>query len=94
MMNETGNFPGQAWLWLYTLWYQVPPMNQSSNGDVEVWAIMMALTVMLALVPFIPGLRSIPRWLGIYRLIWRSHYRSLGPEILAQMPPGQQPLRR
>ena len=24
MMNETGNFPGQAWLWLYTLWYQVP----------------------------------------------------------------------
>ena len=41
MMNETGNFPGQAWLWLYTLWYQVPPMNSSSNGDVEVWAIMM-----------------------------------------------------
>ena len=94
MMNETGNFPGQAWLWLYTLWYQVPPMNQSSNGDVEVWAIMMALTVLLALVPFIPGLRSIPRWLGIYRLIWRSHYRSLGPEILSQMPPGRQPLRR
>ncbi len=24
MMNETGSFPGQAWLWLYTLWYQVP----------------------------------------------------------------------
>ena len=44
MMNETGNFPGQAWLWLYTLWYQVPPMNTSSNGDVEVWAIMMVLT--------------------------------------------------
>ena len=32
MMNETGNFPGQAWLWLYTLWYQVPPMNTSSSG--------------------------------------------------------------
>jgi len=25
MMNETGNFPGQAWLWLYTFWYQIPP---------------------------------------------------------------------
>jgi hypothetical protein len=87
MMNETGNFPGQAWLWLYTLWYQVPPMNSSDNGDVEVWAIMMALTVLLALVPFIPVLRSIPRWTGVYRLIWRSHYRSLGPDALAQLPP-------
>ena len=25
MMNETGNYPGQAWLWLYTMWYQVAP---------------------------------------------------------------------
>ena len=24
MMNETGAYPGQAWLWLYTFWYQVP----------------------------------------------------------------------
>jgi len=76
MMNETGNFPGQAWLWLYTMWYQVPPMNQSSNGDVEVWGIMMLLTVLLALVPFIPGLRSIPRWTRVYRFIWRRHYRT------------------
>jgi hypothetical protein len=76
MMNETGSYPGQAWLWLYTLWYQVPPMNHSSNGDIEVWAIMMALTVILALVPFIPGLRSIPRWTRVYRLIWRRHYRA------------------
>jgi hypothetical protein len=94
MMNETGNFPGQAWLWLYTMWYQIPPMNTSSNGDVEVWAIMMVLTLLLALVPFIPGLRSIPRWLGIYRLIWRNHYRSLGPDALSQLPPGRRPLRR
>jgi hypothetical protein len=77
MMNETGNFPGQAWLWLYTLWYQVPPMNSSSSGDLQVWAIMMILTLVLALVPFIPGLRSIPRWSRIYRLIWRQHYRDL-----------------
>jgi hypothetical protein len=94
MMNETGNFPGQAWLWLYTMWYQVAPMNSSSNGDVEVWAIMMALTVLLALLPFIPGLRSIPRRLGLYRLIWRDHYRSLGPDILSQLPPGHQSGRR
>jgi hypothetical protein len=77
MMNETGSYPGQAWLWLYTLWYQVPPMNASPNGDLEVWAIMMGLTLLLVLVPFIPGLRSIPRWTRIYRLIWRVHYRDL-----------------
>ena len=93
MMNETGNFPGQAWLWLYTMWYQIPPMKTSSNGDVEVWAIMMALTVLLALVPFIPVLRSIPRRVGIYRLIWRDHYRSLGPDISSQLPPDRQPRR-
>ena len=55
MMNETGSYPGQAWLWLYTLWYQVPPMNTSRNGDLQVWAIMMVLTLVLALLPFIPG---------------------------------------
>lgn len=77
MMNETGNYPGQSWLWLYTLWYQVPPMNNSPNADLQVWAIMMALTIILALVPFIPGLRSIPRWTRVYRIIWRQHYREL-----------------
>jgi hypothetical protein len=24
MMNETGSYPGQVWLWLYTFWYQIP----------------------------------------------------------------------
>jgi hypothetical protein len=27
-------------------------------------------------VPFIPGLRSIPRWIPIHRLVWRNYYRS------------------
>ena len=77
MMNETGNYPGQAWLWLYTFWYQIPPFNSSGNGDVLVWALMMLLSVVLLLVPFIPGLRSIPRLTRVYRLIWREHYHSV-----------------
>ncbi len=76
MMNETGNFPGQAWLWLYTMWYQIEPYSSSGNGDALVWGTMMLLTLLLILVPFIPGLRSIPRWTRIYRLIWRRHYGS------------------
>ena len=27
MMNETGNYPGQPWMWLYTFWYQVKPFS-------------------------------------------------------------------
>lgn len=77
MMNETGQYPGQAWLWLYTLWYQVPPANTSDNGDILVFAFMIGLTALLALVPFIPGLRSIPRWTRVYRIIWRTHYREV-----------------
>jgi hypothetical protein len=83
MMNETGNWPGQAWLWLYTMWYQVPPMNTSSNADLEVWAIMMVLTLVLILLPFIPILRSIPRWTRLYRLIWRRYYREFGSPRVA-----------
>jgi hypothetical protein len=74
MMNETGNFPGQAWLWLYTFWYQISPFNTSDNADAQVWAIMALLSLVLVFVPFIPGLRSIPRVVPVHRLIWRHHY--------------------
>ncbi len=33
VMNETGSYPGQPWLWLYTLWYQIPGWNHSANID-------------------------------------------------------------
>ncbi len=75
MMNETGSYPGQAWLWLYSMWYQVPPYNTAPNADLLVVLTMFALTFLLAFVPFIPILRDIPRWLPIHRLIWRDYYR-------------------
>lgn len=74
MMNETGLYPGQTWLWLYTLWYQLPPFNQVSYGDLLVVLMMLLLTTLLFLVPLIPGLRDIPRWIPIHRLIWRRFY--------------------
>jgi len=49
MMNETGNYPGQAWLWLYTFWYQISPFKNSGNADAEIWVIMMVLTLALIL---------------------------------------------
>ena len=76
MMNETGRYPGQAWLWLYTFWYQIPPFSSSPNADALVWGLMMVLSAALVLLPFIPGLRSLPRRLGVHRLIWRTWYHS------------------
>jgi hypothetical protein len=77
MMNETGRYPGQSWLWLYTLWYQIPPFNTASNADLLVVLTMGVLSTLLLLVPFIPGLRDLPRWMGLHRLVWREHYRFL-----------------
>jgi hypothetical protein len=78
MMNETGSYPGQAWLWLYTLWYQVAPFNASGNADALVWGLMLVLTLLFVFVPFLPGIRDIPRLIPIYKLIWRRHYRQQG----------------
>jgi hypothetical protein len=86
MMNETGRYPGQTWLWLYTVWYQVFPFNSDSgflglnagNADLGIIILMTVLTIALALVPLIPGLRDIPRWVPIHRLIWRRYYSRRG----------------
>jgi hypothetical protein len=77
MMNETGSYPGQVWLWLYTFWYQIKPFSTSANADILVMAVMGVLSLALILVPFLPGVRDIPRWIPIYRIIWRDHYRAL-----------------
>ena len=77
IMNETGSYPGQVWLWLYTFWYQIKPFSTSTNADILVMAAMGVLSLALILIPFIPGIRDIPRWIPIHKLIWREHYRSL-----------------
>jgi hypothetical protein len=75
MMNETGSYPGQVWLWLYTLWYQVEPFKASANADILVMMMMGFLSLAFICIPFLPGIRSIPRRIPIYKLIWREHYR-------------------
>jgi hypothetical protein len=76
MMNETGSYPGQVWLWLYTFWYQIKPFSTSTNADILVMAMMGALSLAFILIPFIPGVRDVPRRIPIYKLIWRDHYRT------------------
>ena len=76
VMNETGSYPGQPWLWLYTLWYQVPGFSSSANVDLIAVYLTGAATLLLLAVPFIPGLRDIPRVLPVHRLVWRNWNRS------------------
>jgi hypothetical protein len=75
VMNETGSYPGQPWLWLYTLWYQVPGFSTSANVDLIAIYMTGLATVLLLCVPFIPGLRDVPRIVPIHRLVWRSWNR-------------------
>jgi hypothetical protein len=72
VMNETGSYPGQPWLWLYQLWYQLPGFRTSANADLIAIYLTGAATVVLLLIPFIPGLRDIPRWVPVHRLVWRD----------------------
>ncbi len=84
MMNETGRYPGQAWLWLYSFWYQIPPFNNEeskpigANADAYIMILMGGLSLGLILIPLIPGVRTLPMRIPIHRGIWRQYYQENG----------------
>ncbi len=89
MMNETGSYPGQQWLWSYSVWYQLPVFNNDNpdntfaqtltdNADAIIFFIMMLVMIVFIFLPFVPGLRSIPRWIPVHRLVWRQYYAEYG----------------
>ena len=88
VMNETGSYPGQPWLWLYTLWYQVPGWKSSANVDLIAIYMTGGLTLLLLAVPFIPGLRDIPEVVPLHRVIWRNWNRRAGG--VTRSVPGEQ----
>ncbi len=87
VMNETGSYPGQPWLWLYTLWYQVPGFSSSANADLIAVYMTGLATILLLAVPFIPGLNDLPRLIPVHRLIWRGKRDDQGP---GQSPSGDE----
>jgi hypothetical protein len=90
VMNEPGSYPGQPWLWLYTLWYQVPGWTNSANIDMIAIYMTGVATILLLCVPFIPGLRDIPRLIPVHRLIWR-HWDDPAAEPAAGNIPAPEP---
>jgi hypothetical protein len=87
VMNETGSYPGQPWLWLYQLWYHVPGWRNSVNVDLIAIYMTGAATLLLLLVPFIPGLRDIPRLIPVHGLIWRTPQAPPAPPTGTQEAP-------
>jgi hypothetical protein len=90
VMNETGSYPGQPWLWLYQLWYQLPGFRTSANADLIAIYLTGAATLLLLLVPFTPGLRDIPRWIPVHKLIWRN-WNSETADPAADKPAAPEP---
>ncbi len=87
VMNETGSYPGQPWLWLYQLWYQLPGFRTSANADLIAIYLTGAATIVLLCIPFIPGLRDIPRWIPLHRLIWRDWNKQQAAGTASQPEP-------
>ncbi len=50
----------------------MPGWTNSANIDMIAIYMTGLATIVLLLVPFIPGLRDIPRLIPVHRLIWRS----------------------
>jgi hypothetical protein len=84
VMNETGNYPGQAWMWLYTTLYQIWPFNvaplATTAGDLAPMITISILSLLILLVPWIPGLNRLPRYIPVYRLIWKDYYGNQPPK--------------
>jgi hypothetical protein len=93
VMNETGSYPGQPWLWLYTLWYQVPGFDNSANVDMIAIYLTGAATLLLLALPFIPGLRDIPEIVPLHRVVWRNwDRRAKGGDGPGVVKSSQQPV--
>jgi hypothetical protein len=93
VMNETGSYPGQPWLWLFQMWYHVHGWSNSANIDLIAIYMTGLATLLLLFIPFIPALRDIPRWIPVHRLIWRdwNQQAATGPEPGTQPEPGSKP---
>lgn len=77
VMNELWNYPGQFWLILYAIPYHIPAIGSSAAADLWVGTIIVIVGMLLQLLlPWIPGLRDIPRALPLYKIIYRRYHEA------------------
>jgi hypothetical protein len=75
IVNEVGNWPGAWWLFPYSFWYQWGPGATSTSADLYVMLCTGAVSVLFLGLPWIPGLRDIPKVTRVYRIMWGDYYR-------------------
>jgi hypothetical protein len=75
--NEVGNFPGAWWLVPYTIWYQFGPGLTSQSADLIAMLLTGLVSIPFILLPWIPGLRDIPKLTRVYKLMWSDYYASV-----------------
>ena len=69
------------------MWYHVPGWRNSANIDLIAIYMTGAATILLLCIPFIPGLRDIPRWIPVHRLVWRDWNRQAASGSASQSQP-------
>lgn len=71
------------------LWYQIPTFDVAEDApsttflqdNADAW-ILAVVGLLVILVPVLPGVRSVPRWVPVHRLFWRSSHRRHGDDHL------------
>ena len=67
-----------------------PGFRTSANADLIAIYLTGLATLLLLAIPFIPGLRDIPRWIPVHRLVWRDwNHEAAGST--GQPEPGPKP---
>ncbi|WP_020373238.1 hypothetical protein [Sulfobacillus thermosulfidooxidans] len=67
-------YPGAWWMTIPTWIYQWPWVANSPAADAIALSIGFIIWLILALTPWIPGWNRVPRYLGVYKLIWKDFY--------------------
>src|SRR5664279_3222413 len=62
---------------------EVPHRRTSDERRRACDGMMGVLSLAFILIPFLPGVRDLPRRIPIYKLIWREHYRSTPDQLLS-----------
>lgn len=84
VINEVGNWPGAWWMFPYSFWYQWGPGVTSQSADLYAMIMTAIVTSFFLLLPWIPGLRDIPRVTRVYRVMWSDYYRMVEREQSAR----------
>ena len=67
-------YPAAWWMTIPTWIYQWPFVAHSPAADALALSIGLVFWMLLALTPWIPGWDPVPRFLGVYKLIWKDFY--------------------